>query len=265
MITDGNQRMTHGRQTWRAKGELIRTAEYEVELIDGAEAAAFVREHHYEGETSPPAHPFGLHHRGERVGVAIFGPLASQNAHRKVFPTLRDDEGVTLGRLVLVESVPFNAESFFIARAFELLAARGVVGVDSCADPVERVVNGQLVKRGHIGQVYQATNGRYVGKTDPATHYLLPGGTTFSKRARSKIEQRERGYERAVSKLVAVGAPPLDPDEDSLAWMGRVRTTILRKYRHPGNHRYVWSLNKRRRREVLEHHPQLPYPKLEAA
>ena len=264
MITDGNQRMTRGRQTWVAKGEVIRTSEYDVGLITGAEAAAFVREHHYEGETSPPAHPFGLHHRGELVGVAIFGPLASQNAHRKVFPTLADAEGVTLGRLVLLECVAFNAESFFVARTFEQLAARGVVGVDSCADPIERVLDGRVVKRGHIGQIYQATNGRYIGKTDPATHYLLPDGTTFSKRARSKIEARERNYENAVAKLVAIGAPPLDPAEDSLAWMGRVRATLLRKYRHPGNHRYVWSLDKRRRREVLDRHAQLPYPKIAA-
>lgn len=164
---------------------------------------------------------------------------------------------------MLVESVAFNAESFFIARAFEGLAARGVVGVESCADPIERVLDGRVVKRGHIGQIYQATNGRYIGTTDPATHYLLPDGTTFSKRARSKIEARERNYENAVAKLVAIGAPPLDPNEDSLAWMGRVRTTMLRKYRHPGNHRYVWSLSKRRRREVCERHPARAYPKIE--
>ena len=265
MITDANQRMTHRRQTWVAKREVIRTSEYDVALIGGAEAAAFVREHHYEAETSPPAHPFGLHHRGELVGVAIFGPLASQNAHRKVFPTLADHQGVTLGRFVLVASVGFNAESFFVARTFEQLAARGVVGVDSCADPIERVLDGRVVKRGHIGQIYQATNGQYVGLTDPATHYLLPDGTTFSKRARSKIEQRERGYERAVAKLVAIGAPQLDPAESSLDWMGRVRTTLLRKYRHPGNHRYVWSLDKRRRREVLDHHPKLSYPRIATA
>jgi hypothetical protein len=37
-------------------------------------------------------------------------------------------EAVELGRLVLLDDVPANGESWFIARAFELLRARGYTG-----------------------------------------------------------------------------------------------------------------------------------------
>ena len=188
MITDSCQRWELGREHRRPAGETIRTAEYEVTAIAGTDAKTFVEAHHYAGSCSPTAHPFGLFRHGTLSGVAVFGPLASMNAHRAVFPTLSPTEGVTLGRLVLLDGVPGNGESYFVARCFALLRAAGIVAVESCADPEPRAArDGRRVHRGHVGTVYQSTNGRYVGKTNPATLRLLPDGTVFSNRSSGKV------------------------------------------------------------------------------
>jgi hypothetical protein len=198
------------------------------------------------------------------------------NAHRKVFPTLTTKEAVTLGRLVLVDEVPGNGESWFVARCFELLASpklyrptnkdgsprAPIVAVESCADPEpRRGADGELVFRGHLGTVYCALNGRYVGRTNTSTLRLFNDGTVFSNRASGKIVSADQGEEYAIGQLVQRGAEPPQAGEDPLTWIRTWRERLTHSMRHRGNHRYVWSLLKRRRREVLDHLPSLPYPK----
>lgn len=263
MIVDSCQRWTEGRESRRPAGELIRTSEYEVAGLAPATAIEFVKAHHYAHSCSPTAHPFGLWRRGELSGVAVFGPLPSMNAHRAVFPTLSTVEAVTLGRLVMLESVPGNGESYFAARCFDLLRARGVVAIESCADPIPRASSdGSIVKRGHLGIVYQATNGRHVGKTNPATLRLLPDGTCFSNRTSGKVARAEMGRAYAGAELVGWGAEPLQTGEDALEWLRRWRPRLTRPMRHQGNYRYLWCLDRRRRREVMTA-PALPYPKFD--
>lgn len=258
------QRWNGGRETRRPAGELIKTSAYDVErLADRAIASSFVATHHYARTCSSTAHPFALFHRGELVGVACFGPPPSMNAHRAVFPTLSTKEAVTLGRLVLLDEVPGNGESWFVARCFELLADSGVVAVESCSDPWPRVnAQGQQVFRGHLGIVYQATNGRYIGRTNDSTLRLFPDGTVLSNRAAGKLARGERGDAHPVAQLEAWGATPLRPGEDDeRAWLRFWRARLTRPMRHRGNHRYLWCLDKHRRREVLLAHPSQPYPK----
>jgi hypothetical protein len=265
VIVETCQRFTLGRESRRPAGETIRASEYDVAPIAASVARAFVAAHHYAKTSSPPAHPFGLFHRGDLAGVALFGPAPSMAAHRAVWPTLAIDKAVTLGRLVLLEGVPGNGESWFVARCFEQLAERGIVAVESCADPQPRLkLDGSLTHRGHLGIIYQATNGRHVGKTNPASLRLLPDGTALSNRACGKIVRREQGCEYAAGQLVAFGADPLHPDEDAQAWLRRWRATLTRPMRHFGNYRYLWCLDRRRRREVLTAAAQ-PYPKFEIA
>jgi hypothetical protein len=256
MITETCQRWREHRESRRPAGEVIKTSAYDVVSLESAVVArAFVEAHHYSGTFSPASHRFGLMLRANLVGVAVFGCAPSMAAHRAVFPTLSITEGVSLGRLG-------NGESWFIARCFEQLALRGVVGVESCADPEPRpALEGALTHRGHVGTVYQATNGHYIGKTNPASLRLLPDGTGLNNRACGKIARREQGCEYAVAQLVRWGATPLRDNENSLAWLRRWRAQLTRPMRHQGNHRYLWALDKRRRREVLAA-PRLAYPKL---
>lgn len=263
MITPDCQRWTLGRESRRPAGELIRTAEYEVFPLGPNEAKAFVETHHYSGSCSPTMLPFGLGHRGELAGAAVFGPMPSMNAHRAVFPTLTTHEAVTLGRLVLLDSVPGNGESWFVARCFDLLRERGVVAVESCSDPTPRLsVDGRKVHRGHVGTIYQALSGRYIGRTNPASLRLLPDGSVLSNRTQGKVHRDERGASTAYSQLERFGAAPLGEDEDPATWLRLWRGRLTRAMRHRGNHRYVWGIDKRRRREVVERFEALPYPKI---
>lgn len=272
------QRFTEGRESRRPGGELIRIADFEVSPIaDAAAATGFVKLHHYAGHASPTPHRFGLYRHGELAGVALFGPPASMNAHRAIWPTLTTKEAVTLGRLVLLDEVPGNGESWFITRCLELLGSpklyrpldkcghprAPIVGVESCSDPWPRVNRaGEVMFRGHLGIVYQATNGRYVGRTNRNTIRLFPDGTVLSNRSAGKLARGERGDGHPVAQLEAWGATPLQLGEDALAWLRRWRTALTRPMRHGGNHRYLWCLDRRRRREVLTAKP-LPYPKNE--
>lgn len=261
MIIDTVQRWTERRESRRPAGELIRPAAYDVvESVDEATPRGFVERNHYSGSWVAARFVFELHQRGELAGVAVFSVPASGAAHRAVWPMLAPAEAVDLGRFVLVDSVPGNGESWFIARCFELLAGR-VVGIASCADPVAReTAAGTRVFPGHLGVIYQATNGRYCGRTRPATLRLLPDGRVLSNRAQGKLVRRERGWRRAAEELERFGAEPLREGEDAAAWLRRWRPLLTRPLRHPGNHRYLWCLDRRRRREVLAA-PALPYPK----
>lgn len=274
MITDICQRFTFGRESRRAAGEQIKTSDFEVHPIGAKVAKAFVREHHYATTCSSTAHCFGLFMHGELVGVACFGPAASMNAHRAVFPTISIKQGISLGRLVLVDEVPGNGESWFVARCMELLASPKlykptlrdgslrlpIIGVESCADPQPRSTSRGLVFRGHLGIVYQSTNGHYVGKTNPSTLRLFPDGAVFSNRASGKVVQGDQGTVYAEAQLVSWGAVPLASGEDAKRWIKLWRDRLTQKMRHYGNHRYIWSLDKRRSQEILRA-PALPYPK----
>lgn len=268
MITDYCQRWELGREFRRPAGETVRRGDYEVARIAPDVAKAFVEEHHYSRTCSPTAHTFGLFRRGTGAlsGVAVFGPLPSMNAHRKVFPTLTTTEGVTLGRLVLLDGVPGDGESLFVggvnSGCFRLLREDGIVAVESCADPEPRSsLDGRRVHKGHVGTIYQATNGRYIGKTNPASLWLLPDGTVFSNKSNGKLVRGEIGRAYAGAQLVDFGAEPLADGEDPLAWLRKWRPRLTRTFRHRGNHRYIWALDKRRRKEVLTA-PALAYPKI---
>lgn len=255
------QRWEGGRESRRPAGEPIKTSAYDVvSLALPATASEFVETHHYAASCSSTAHRFGLYCRGALVGVACFGPPPSMNAHRKVWPTLTIKQAVTLGRLVLLDEVPGNGESWFVSRCFEALAARGIIGVESCSDPWPRVAaTGETVFRGHLGIIYQATNGRYIGRTNDSTLRLFPDGTVLSNRTGGKLVRGERGNGGAIDQLVRWGATS-PSGENELVWLRHWRSRLTRPMRHRGNHRYLWCLDKRRRREVLRA-DQLPYPK----
>lgn len=251
MIVDVVQRQTERRITYRPARDVVSTRTLEVARIEPAVAKAFVERHHYAGVASSTAHPFGLFDRGEHVGTALFGPPASTNAHRAVWGALDFAAAVTLGRFVLVEQVGANAESWFIARCFADLAEHDVVGVESCADP----------RWGHVGTIYQATNGHYIGRTRRATIRVFDDGREFSVRTAGKARRGEVGRAYAVRQLVARGADRPAPGQDLAAWVRRWTLELTRPLRHPGKHRYLWCLDRRRRREVLRA-PRVPYPKL---
>jgi hypothetical protein len=263
MIAATCQRWRARRDSYRPAGEPIRTTDYDVEAIpDDRTARAFVEAHHYSSSYPAARARFGLYRRGELVGVSVLSVPASQAALDAALPY--GGEGrAELGRFVLLDDVPANGESYFQARCFELARAAGFTAVVSHSDPWPRSrADGSVIFAGHVGTIYQALNATYCGLTPRRTIKLLPDGTVLSPRALSKLRVRDRGWRYVVELLEQHGAPAQLEGEDWRAWITRAVAAITRTFRHPGNHRYTWALDRRLRRHLPE---SLPYPKLARA
>ncbi len=262
MLTDIVQRWRDRRDSYRPAGEPIDTRRYEVAPIDGGGAdtiaKAFVVDHHYSGAYPAARFRFGLYRAAELVGVAVYSVPCNSRVLTSVFP-VPVLEATELGRFVLLDDVPANGETWFIARTFEHLRRDGVAGVVMFSDPVPRATSdGRQVFPGHIGTIYQASNAVYLGRGDARTLRLLPDGRVFSHRAEQKIRQRERGYKYAIAQLLAAGAR--EPGgEDPRAWLRRELPRVTRPLRHRGNHKYAIAIDRRLRKALPT---AKPYPKL---
>jgi hypothetical protein len=204
-----NQRWLRGFASYRPPDEPIRTADYDViELSEDAPAKAFVLEHHYSGSYPAARWRFGLFRRGVLQGVAVFSHPCNDRVLTSIFPG-RATDSVELGRFVLLDEVPGNGETWMLGRCFRLLRRAGLAGVVAFPDPCRRLNrDGATVFGGHIGTVYQAHNGVYLGRAAPRTLTLLPDGRVLSDRAQQKVRAADRGVRYAVRQLVACGAEP---------------------------------------------------------
>jgi hypothetical protein len=244
------QRWRDHRTSYRPAGETIQRCRYEVAAIDSdTEAKDFVQAHHYSGSYPAARFRFGMYDGPRLVGVAVF----SHPAHPRCLDFLPGERlaSVELGRFVLLDEVPANGETWFLARCFRRLAREGLTGVVSFSDPVARVVAGETIFPGHVGTIYQAHNGVYLGKSKPRTMRLLPDGTCLHPRAIAKLKKRERGHRYVAEKLERHGA---DFSDGSLAAIESVTQVV----RHTGNHKYAWTLNRRDRRHLPK---SLTFPK----
>jgi len=258
MITSVVQRWRSGRASYRPAGETIDTRRYDVAAIaDDTTAKSFVVGHHYSGSYPAARFRFGIYRGDELGGVAVFS-VPAQPLALACLPG-GDGERVELGRLVLLDEIPANAESWFIARCFEQLREHGISGVVAFSDPAARTnESGLRVFPGHIGTIYQATNATYLGRSRAESRLLLPDGTVLHRRAISKIRRRDRGWRYASDILISHGADQLECGDDPRAWLDRWLPRLTRHLAHPGNHKYAWTLHRRDRKFLPA---SLPYPK----
>ena len=231
----------------------------EVARLDHATAEAFVLAHHYSGRYPAARFRFGLYQDGALAGVAVFSHPSNDRTLTSVFPGQASDS-TELGRLVLLDEVPGNAESWFVARCFKALRAEGIAGVLSFSDPTPRSApGGDVIHPGHVGIVYQALNARYLGLASPRTLYHLVTGEVFNAKTMQKLRAGERGWRGAVEQLRAAGARPYSEGEDRKAWMYEALRDprIARTTRHHGNHRYAWALDRAVEKQLA---PGMTYP-----
>jgi hypothetical protein len=278
---------------------LFQPAGWEVVALEGPGAdnvaRSFVVTHHYSSKYVAARYRFGLFNpRGELCGVAVFSHPSNNRTLTKHLPGLRCYlEGVDLGRFVLLDEVGHGGESWMLGRCFDLLANwaqaprrwdevtegrepwLGVRGVVSFSDPVPRqATSGVVTLAGHWGTIYQATNGRYVGRGKHRTLSLLADGSVIAPRSLSKVRNGERSSVGVVRDLVAAGAREPRADEDMAAWAAEAVSQVeTMRFRHSGNHKYVWALpgasgdrvSKRLAKAVrssLELVPSFPRPKV---
>lgn len=262
MLTQVCQRWKRGRDSYRPAREVFDPSAHEVQVLSFTDAKTFVAEHHYSGTYPADRFRYDLRDRsGALVGVAVFA-VPVQPRCLDVLPCDRS-EAVVLSRFVVLDHVLANAESWFLARCFELLAREGIEGVVSFSDPLRReALDGTVVTPGHVGTIYQATNATYVGASKAERRRMLPDGRLVDPRALAKIRRLDQGWRYAVDQLVAHGARSLDDGantDEATAWVRKWVDRLCRVVRHPGNHKYAWMLNRRKRRHLP---PSLPYPKL---
>jgi hypothetical protein len=227
-------------------------------LPDDTSAKSFVLAHHCSGTYPAARWRFGLFRRGELQGVAVFSHPCHDRVLTRVFPG-RATDSVELGRFVLLDEVPGNGETWMLGRCFRLLRREGLAGVVAFSDPCRRLNReGVPVFGGHLGRIYQAHNGVYLGRSTPRTLTLLPDGSVLSERAQQKVRSAEKGVRYAVGRLVEWGAePPLCFEPTYLSdWLLVWKARLCRAVRHRGNHKYAWPVSRRVRLP-----PSLPYPK----
>jgi hypothetical protein len=233
------QRWREHRASYRPSSEPIDPRLFEVAPIDETTAKAFVLGHHYASTFPAARYRVGLFTRGQLVGVCVF----SEPMHPNVLRDLPGEkvERAELGRLVLLDDVGGNGESWFTARAGELaLRDKGIASAVMFSDPIPRsTVDGVEVKKGHLGIVYQAMSAIYTGLANPSLLHLLPNGDVITKRAISKVRARERGAHGVIERLVAAGAVRDRVDDDPATWLTRELKRVCRRMTHPGNHRYL--------------------------
>lgn len=262
------QRWKERRHSWRHPDDGgFDRRRYDVATLDEGRARAFVEQHHYTGSYPAARLRYGLWERTQLVGVAVLSVPVQRAVLTTVFPTLEPyQESLELGRFVLLDAVPANGESWFLARVWELAAAEGLRGVVSFSDPVRRAsLDGLVVLPGHVGLIYQASNARYLGRATARTLHLLPDGTVLSARALQKVRADERGHAAVERLLVSFGAPARARDQQGSGWLREALAAArVRSLSHPGNHRYAFVLGRARTR-VQVGLRALPYPKQVAA
>ena len=253
-----NQRWRLRRDSYRPAGEPINPRLYEVAEVAGdREPKDFILTHHYSASYPSARFRFGLYSAGNLVGIALLSHPCNDRVLTSVFP-LNASDSVELGRFVLLDSVPANGESWFLARVFECLRRKGLAGVVSFSDPVPRsTIAGAIIHRGHFGICYQATSATFLGRTHPRTVRLLPDGTVLNERAIQKIRAGEQGWQYAAALLEKFGASPASA-ENRADWLKIWLARLTRRLRHSGNYKYAWAIDPGARRFLPA---SLPYPK----
>src|SRR4051812_20955318 len=123
MIAERCQRWRGGKGRYRPAGEVIVTSRHDVsEISSDTVARAFVEGHHYSRSFPAARRRFGLYEAGELVGVAVLSHPMHDAVTASVFPGVPRLDAAELGRFVLLDRVPGNGESWFLARVWELCA-----------------------------------------------------------------------------------------------------------------------------------------------
>ena len=255
MFTTRSQRWRDRRASYVGNTDVLDTSRYTVDGLEPYRARAFIAAHHY-----LPSYPAaklavgmfgpGKGGRTDLVGVAVFG-VPPTGAVITRHAGVNAPDGCCLSRLILLDEVPGNAESWMVSRAFRSLRRE--------KPDMEAVISYSDPRAGHIGSVYAALSGHYRGQGTARTGYLI-GTRAVSGRALSKIRLGERGASGAVDQLVALGAPRPRLAQELRDWIDQLhRDRVLLRYSHPGLHTYCFPLTRRAKARSRDL-PRRPYP-----
>lgn len=264
----GCQRWVERKDRYRPPGEVIDTSRYEVKPIAQKLGKAFVIEHHYLGTYPASIFQTGLFRAGALVGVAAFSNCSNRFVTNK-YLNMEQAVATCLGRFVLVDDVPGNGESWFLARSFKLLRENKphVRGVVSYSDPTPRIGEDGVTTPGHLGIIYQATNALYQGRSRALKQWVIAdSGVALDGRSLSKLRQDDRGGRGMERTLVGLGLPGRLRGEASEDYLERVLRAgqaqgVLSLRPSLQKHVYVFGVTKGDRRYLKRQRPPKPHPK----
>lgn len=234
---------------------------YSVDRVPARMAKAFVEAHHYCPTWPTSVVAVGLWYDQQLVGLANFG-IPVNEASIPHWSGLSPREGLELNRFVLLPSVPWNGESWFLARAIKGLATSTAAKVVlSYSDPVERVSRaGQLIMPGHIGTIYQASNAIYAGRSAARVKWFASNGALLESRAMSKFSTGAMGADYAERALREATGVIREAGETPKAYLDRLKQYVTR-FRHPGNLVYLLPIEPKLRKTLEDRYPFAGYPK----
>jgi hypothetical protein len=259
------QRTTQQQHSWRHISEGgFNQRDYRVHRLDWKPAKTFVETHHYSGSFASAKLRYGMVHRStdQLVGVAVLGSPQRDEVLTNPFPTLDRTTAAEWNRLVLLDQVPANAESWFGAAALRDARKEGVKAIVTFADPLPRPEDGMP---GHAGILYQALGFDYLDRATGGDLWVLATRSVLGRRAVQKVRAWEQGAGGVVRRLVAAGAPWPHPGECGKAYLRRAKAAVQpRIVKHPGNHRFTARLGTAREQRRIPYgdgFEPMPYPK----
>ena len=158
------------------------------------DVSQFIKTHHY-SHTHPGgiSHAFRLDMDGVLSGACVFGYMAGNPLGQVVLRNFCDDPSFyrELMRLVLLDEVPYNSETRFVAWCLRWLRDNtDMLAIVSFADP----------KFGHSGTIYHAGNWVYTGlQKEDRPRLIIDGKEIHPRQCLNKFKTS------SVPKLVAAG------------------------------------------------------------
>lgn len=164
-----------------------------IKQINKIEASNFVELHHYR-KTMPKLNKYyyGGYVDNKLVGIITFGwGTQPVNTIQKIFPSLSSKDYLEIGRLCLLDEMPKNSESKFMAEVFKLLrvAKPDLKVIFSWSDGI----------MGKPGYVYQASNFLYAGKIKTDVYITKEGFLIHPRSAKDLL--KINAFVRNVPKL----------------------------------------------------------------
>ena len=215
--------------------EVMRIKNVYINIINNhKESKQFIEENHY-SHKMPQAvkYKFGFYYKYQLRGMAIFSVPANRYSITSVFEDEHQSIGIELSRLFTTDNNVSNFESYCLSKCLQYLKDNTDYDVVvSYADP----------NFGHVGYLYQAVNGLYLGQTSKETRYfyknqLLTRRSLGRKCGDTEVEHAKRIMEDGAEKV-----------------------------KMDGKHKYLFFItNKKRKRDLIKKMKVSPqkYPKLQ--
>ena len=214
--------------------------------------------------------------RRENRFEPITTSLRGQGGWVKRTDHLKFGEVLELTRFVLLDSVPYGGETPFLRECFKFLrqievhtdfmkannlGPKKVRCILSHSDPIPvRLKSGKLTLPGHIGNIYQAHNAHYVGRSTTGIRHHLPDGSGYDGQNLSKVSRGPgtQGFDYSYHSLLTnvEGEPTgISPRRSRESWgdyVRRIRSTELENRSHPGNLVYAWAIGSSKQKKLIE-------------